>query len=75
MNIEKIKKIADDADMIINGYAFKKTEAGCSVINLKIPESAAVFDEENEMIETSMDEIELSIARDYLVKNKHFMED
>ena len=36
--------------------------------------SSAVFDFNNEMIETSMDDIELSIARDYLLKSKQFLE-
>ncbi len=71
---EKIKKIADNADVIIGGYAFKKTELGVSVVNLNFPDSSAVFGNDDEMIETSMDDIELSIAHDYLGKSKKYME-
>lgn len=71
---DKVKKIADKAEVIINGYAFSKCDLGVSVVNLNFPSSAAVFDNNDEMIETSMDNIELSIARDYLQKSKKYME-
>lgn len=74
MNTEKIKELADNAEVIICGYAFSKCENGISVVNLNAPDHAAVFSNEGEMLETSMDEIELSIVRDYLEKSKKYME-
>ena len=74
MSIDKVKEIADEADVIINGYAITKCQLGFSVVNLNMNNSSAVFDFNNEMIETSMDDIELSIARDYLLKSKQFLE-
>lgn len=74
MNIEKIKELADNAEVIICGYAFSKCENGISVLNLNAPDHAAVFSNEGEMLETSMDDIELSIVRDYLEKSKKYME-
>ena len=35
-----IKKIADEADMIVNGYAFKRCEDGFRVLNLNKPNKA-----------------------------------
>lgn len=74
MNTEKIKELADNAEVIICGYAFSKCENGISVLNLNAPDQAAVFSNEGEMLETSMDDIELSIVRDYLEKSKKYME-
>ncbi len=74
MNTEKIKELADNAEVIICGYAFSKCENGISVLNLNAPDHAAVFSNEGEMLETSMDNIELSIVRDYLEKSKKYME-
>lgn len=71
---DKIRNLADKADVIIDGYAFSKCELGVSVVNLNFPDSSAVFGADDEMIETSMDDIELSIARDYLLKSKKYME-
>lgn len=74
MNTEKIKELADNAEVIICGYAFSKCENGISVLNLNAPDHVAVFSNEGEMLETSMDDIELSIVRDYLEKSKKYME-
>ena len=74
MNTEKIKELADNAEVIICGYAFSKCENGISVLNLNAPDHAAVFSNEGEMLETSKDDIELSIVRDYLEKSKKYME-
>lgn len=71
---KKIRDIAENADVIISGYAFSKNDLGISVVNLNFPDSSAVFGKDDEMIETSMDDIELSIARDYLQKSKKYME-
>lgn len=70
-----IKEIADKADVIVNGYAFTKYELGYRVLNLNRPEKAAVFSFNNEVLETTMDDIEISIAKKYLINNKKYMED
>ncbi len=70
-----IKQIADAADMIVNGYAFTRCPEGYRVLNLNFPDRAAVFSPEGIALETSMDDIELSIAQDYLSKNRRFMEE
>lgn len=70
-----IKEVADKADLIVNGYAFTKCKLGFRVLNLNRPSKAAVFSEKGEMLETSMDDIELRIARNYLEQNRIFMEE
>jgi len=69
-----VKEVADAADMIVNGYAFTRFELGFRVLNLNDPEKAAVFSEKGEVLETTMDDIELDIASNYLVRNRRFME-
>ena len=68
------KTIADNADLIINGYAFTKSGDYIRVLNLNRLNKALVFDYNQEVIETSMDDIEIQIVFDYYNKNKKYME-
>jgi hypothetical protein len=70
-----IKTIADKADVIINGYAFTRNEDRIQVLNLNCPNKAAVFSSDGQMLETTMDDIELSIASRYLQQSLKYMED
>lgn len=68
------KKIADESDMIINGYAVKKDRDLIRVLNLNHPGKAAVLSEYGEIMETSMDDIENGIVIDYYKQNVKYME-
>ena len=70
-----IEIVANKADVIVNGYAFTREEDGIHVLNLNSPDKAVVFSKEGEVLETSMDDIELSIASRYLKQNLKYMED
>ena len=70
-----IKTIADKADVIINGYAFTRNEDRIQVLNLNSPDKAVVFSTDGQVLETTMDDIELSIASRYLQQNLKYMED
>lgn len=70
-----IKTIADKADVIINGYAFTCDGDRIHVLNLNSPDKAVVFSVDGEVLETTMDDIELSIASRYLKQNLKYMED
>lgn len=70
-----IKNVADEADMIVNGYAFKCCKEGYRILNLNDPDKAVVLSKDKEVLETSMDEIEIQIVKDYLKKNQKFLED
>ena len=61
-----IKQIADEAEVIIDGYAFSKFEGGYRVLNLNAPDKAAVFAVDGSVLETTMNDIELHIASKYL---------
>ena len=53
----KLQAIADNADVIVNGYAFTKSDDRISVLNLNKPDRAAVLRPSGEVLETSMDDI------------------
>ena len=57
-----IKIIADNADFIVNGYAFTRDDDRIKVLNLNSPDKAVVFSVDGEVLETTMDDIELSIV-------------
>ena len=70
-----IKNIADKADMIINGYSFTKCDEGYQVLNLNKPSNAVVLSVSGDVLETSMDDIEIEIVKDYYKKNRELMEE
>jgi len=70
-----IKTIADNADVIINGYAFTQEGDEIHVLNLNCPDKAVVFSLDDEVLETTMDDIELSIVNRYLPQYLKYMED
>ena len=70
----KLQAIADNADVIVNGYAFTKSDDRIFVLNLNNPDRAAVLRSSGEVLETSMDDIELSILTEYLQRNLKYME-
>lgn len=69
-----VVKIADEADMIINGYAFTNDNGWIRVLNLNCPNHAAVI-YNDKVVETNMDDIENQIVMDYYQSNKRFMEE
>ena len=70
-----INDIADNANMIINGYAFTRKNECIHVLNLHCPNKAVVFSTDGDVLETTMDNIEISIANRYLKQNLKYMED
>ena len=65
-----ILSIADHADMIVNGYAFSKSNDSVRVLNLNNPASA-----DGKVLETTMDDIELAIVQDYYSRNRKHLEE
>lgn len=68
-------EVADTAELIVNGYAFTKDGNNIRVLNLNRPDRAAFINIVGEVLETSMDDIELDIILDYYNRNKKYMED
>lgn len=75
MNKQKLSKIADEANLIVNGYAMTIDNGLLRIINLHRPTSSAVFDSQERLIETSMDDIELSIVQEYVKRDRPYLED
>ena len=70
-----IIEVADAAEVIVNGYAFTKVGENVKVLNLNRPEKAVVLSELGEVLETSMDDVELDIVLDYYKVNRKYMEE
>ena len=69
-------KIADEADVIICGYAIQRCKEGIRVVNINQPEGhVAVFREDGKLIETDMDDIEARLSRNYMLSAKKYMEE
>ena len=69
-----LKKISDEADMIVNGFAYKKCDEGIKIFDLNDGQGAAVIANDGSLIETSMDDIEFSIAQQNYLSNAKYME-
>ncbi len=69
-----VMEVADRADMIINGYAFTKENDFIRVLNLNNSDKAVIIDKLGDVLETSMDDIEIQIVKTYWNKNKELME-
>lgn len=73
--MDKIKEIADKADMIVNGYAFTRENDQIRILNLNNLEKALVISADGKVLETTMDDIEIRIVLDYWNSDREFMED
>lgn len=70
-----VMKVADNADMIVNGYAYTKEKNFIKVLNLNNMEKAVVINKLGDVLETSMDDIEIQIVKTYWNKNKELLEE
>ena len=57
-----IKQVADNADVIVNGYAFTAEGEIVRVLNLNNTDSAVVINAKGEVVETTMNDVELDIV-------------
>lgn len=70
----ELVKIAENADMIINNYAFTRKDDNIKILNLRHPASAMLISNDGKMLETNMDEIEQSIVLNIWKKDSEYME-
>ncbi|MDO4296490.1 MAG: hypothetical protein Q4D90_10085 [bacterium] len=61
--------------MIVDGYAFTRENGQIRILNLNNIEKALVISEDGDVIETTMDDIEIRIVLDYWEEDREFMED
>ena len=71
---EKIKEIADNADMIVRGYAFTKKGENISILNINRPTCALYMTPQGKILESSMDDIEQEIVLRIWEKDSEYME-
>lgn len=69
-----VHKIADEAEVIIDGYAVSRWGTGCRVMNLNMPDKVTVFSKDGIALETTMDDIELHIAQKHFLAAQKYME-
>ena len=75
MNNDELLKVSSDADMIVCGYAFTKTEdSNIRVLDLKEPHHALLMSPQGEILESTMNDVELSIVEGYWDKNRKYVE-
>lgn len=72
---ERIKQIADNADMIVRGYAFTREGDLIRVFNTNDGLSATVITTDGVMIESNMDEMEQALVQSIWQRDSIFMED
>ena len=70
-----VMEVADAAQVIVNGYAFTKAGDKVKVLNLNRPKKAVVLSNRGEILETSMDDVELDIVLEYYKLNRKYMEE
>lgn len=76
MSLDDIKNIRLKADMIVCGYAFTKMEnLNVQVFQLHTPHHALVLSPNSEVLETTMDDVELNIVKEYWAKNQKYLEE
>lgn len=73
--MSEIEQVAQNADFIVNGYSFICQNQQVRVLNLNDTTRAAVLSKDGQVLETSMDDIEISIIQAYWEKNKQFAEE
>jgi len=72
MSEEKIREIANAADLVVNGYAMLQEGARIKIVHL-YSGHVVVIDETQGVIESSMDEIEEVLALRCLAENRQFL--
>ena len=71
--MDKIREIADRADMIVNGYAFTRENGQIRVLNLNNLDKALVLSEDGRVLQTTMDDIEIRIVLYYWDNDRKYM--
>ena len=69
----KAAKIADSANLIVGGYAMMNHELGIRIVNLNSG-NALIVSKDYNVLETSMEDLEVEVAIRYLKTNRSFME-
>ena len=72
MTEEKAISIAENADLVLNGYAVTRDDGNFRVVNLKTGKAAYIV-ASGELSETNMDEVESAIAVRIVSENRKYI--
>ena len=72
MSEEKAIAIAENADLVLNGYAVTCDDGNFRVVNLKTGKAAYIV-ASGELSETNMDEVESAIAVRIVSENRKYI--
>lgn len=72
MSEEKVKEIADAAELIVCGYAILRDGGNFKIVNLNSGH-ASLISSDGKVLETSMDDIEIAIALRRFHNNRQFL--
>ena len=73
--MSEIDKVVQSATFVVNGYSFDCKNECIRILNLNDTTKAAVLSKSGEVLETSMDDIELQIVLDYYLGNRGLLEE
>ena len=72
MDEEKAKAIAENSDLVLNGYAVTLDAGNFRVVNLRTGKAAYIMTS-GELSETNMDEVESAIAMRIVSENRKYI--
>ena len=72
MDEEKARTIAENSDLVLNGYAVTLDAGNFRVVNLKTGKAAYIM-ASGELSETNMDEVESAIAMRIVSENRRYI--
>ena len=70
-----MKSLRTSCQLFLYHITFTKDGENIRVLNLNNPKKAAYLNKNGDVLETSMDDIELDIVSEYYQKNRECMED
>ena len=72
MDEEKARAIAENSDLVLNGYAVTLDAGNFRVVNLKTGKAAYIM-ASGELSETNMDDVESAIAMRIVSENRKYI--
>ena len=72
MDEEKARNIAENSDLVLNGYAVTLDAGNFRVVNLRTGKAAYIMTS-GELSETNMDEVESAIAMRIVSENRKYI--
>lgn len=70
---DTFKDVADAADVIYDGYAFTAQGDTVRIVNLFPPHHAMLIRPDGDVLETSMDDIEIQLVLGYYARASKYM--